>query len=109
MTYGAHYATMHDAARCFSSNEVGRWLSEHDALETLEGDALQCACGWASGYRREPMSTEELLHVRVLERSNAVFAKRKKECFLLGAFVGSVLVGDGSEKLLQRCEADEKP
>lgn len=40
---------------------------------------MKSACGWSSGFRKDPMSMEEVLNVRILERSNAAFAKRKKE------------------------------
>jgi len=59
--------------------EVGQWLSSHDALQSVTGDAMKSACGWSSGFRKDPMSMEEVLNVRILERSNAAFAKRKKE------------------------------
>ncbi|CAK9031497.1 unnamed protein product [Durusdinium trenchii] len=59
--------------------EVGHWLSSHDALQSVKGDPLKSSCGWSSGFRRDPMSTEEVLQVRIMERSNAAFAKRRKD------------------------------
>eukprot|EP00913_Durusdinium_trenchii_P017121 g16101.t1 len=65
--------------------EVGHWLSSHDALQSVKGDPLKSSCGWSSGFRRDPMSTDSAGgrgrggDVRIMERSNAAFAKRRKD------------------------------
>ncbi|CAE7804148.1 UVR8 [Symbiodinium sp. CCMP2592] len=64
-----------------TADEVGQWLARHDVLQTLKSDDGMnpaCSCGWKSGFRREPMTMEEVLRVRILERANASFARRAK-------------------------------
>jgi len=64
-----------------TADEVGLWLARHDVLQTLKSDDGMnpaCSCGWKSGFRREPMTMEEVLRVRILERANASFARRAK-------------------------------
>ncbi|CAJ1385375.1 unnamed protein product [Effrenium voratum] len=59
--------------------QVGQWLAQHDALQSVQSDDVKptCACGWKSGFRKDPMSMAEVQRVRILERSNANFAKRR--------------------------------
>jgi len=59
-----------------TADEVGRLMEEMDALQTImdvtgpEGSsANNCPVGWISGYRKVPMSEDEIRRVRNLERA----------------------------------------
>lgn len=50
-----------------TAKEVGRWLAQNDALQTIKSDKTtreQCAVGWKSGFRKQPMSDEEIVRIR---------------------------------------------
>eukprot|EP00930_Biecheleria_cincta_P016768 TRINITY_DN13527_c0_g1_i1.p1 TRINITY_DN13527_c0_g1~~TRINITY_DN13527_c0_g1_i1.p1 ORF type:complete len:1117 (+),score=160.91 TRINITY_DN13527_c0_g1_i1:171-3521(+) len=55
------------AAAPQTAEEVGRWLAQNDALQTIKSDKTtreQCAVGWKSGFRKQPMTDEEIIRIR---------------------------------------------
>jgi len=62
-----------------TAEEVGAWLANNDALKTIKGDeelAEKTPAGWASGFRKTPMTADELFKTRVWEREQAARARR---------------------------------
>eukprot|EP00933_Yihiella_yeosuensis_P070441 TRINITY_DN78547_c2_g1_i1.p1 TRINITY_DN78547_c2_g1~~TRINITY_DN78547_c2_g1_i1.p1 ORF type:complete len:870 (-),score=154.21 TRINITY_DN78547_c2_g1_i1:124-2610(-) len=52
--------------------DIGIWLENNNPLHTIldRGMDNRCAVGWKSGFRADPMSSEEIVAVRTLERNN---------------------------------------
>jgi len=61
-----------------TAEEVGMWLANNDALKTIRGDSEseRTTAGWVSGFRKTPMTEEELVKTRILERQEATRVRR---------------------------------
>lgn len=66
---GPRSARLPPAAAPQTAEEVRQWLAQNDALDTIKGNNTvreQCAVGWKSGFRKQPMTDEEIVRIRAI-------------------------------------------